>query len=354
LLKNSLIPNYSVMPTLHHVNTSTPRHSIFSILRHRWRATWNPDMYHGWGRRRSYFEGWYFKIVSPDEQFAFAVIPGISYGKNGEAHAFIQLLDGKKCTATYHEFPSDQFQPSEKYFFLKLGDNAFSAHHLKLNLPELQGELTWNDRHAWPRMLGAPGIMGWYSFVPFMQCYHGVVSVHHTLQGRLRVYSEEVDFSGGKGYIEKDWGSSFPNSWIWLQTNHFDAPHPVSLSASVAKIPWLGSHFIGYIVGFLFDQKLYRFATYTGAKLKADFDDNTVWLSFKDKTHRLNIVAHKAAGGELVSPLSGNMAGKVNESMQATVEVQLFENEQLVFSGTGRNAGLEVAGPAGELKKREW
>lgn len=322
--------------------------------RKRWRATWNPDMYHGWGKSRSYFEGWYFKLVDPAERFAFAVIPGISYGKDGKSHAFIQVLDGKKCTATYHEFASANFQPSGETFALLLDGNLFSAHSIKLNLPELQGELHWQDRHPWPKMLGAPGIMGWYSFVPFMECYHGVVSVHHTLQGALQVYGEPVDFNGGKGYIEKDWGSSFPSSWIWMQTNHFDAAHPVSLSASVAKIPWLGSHFIGYIVGFLLDKKLYRFATYTGAMMRADFDNDTVRLAFKDRKHRLEILAHKAFGGDLVSPLSGNMTGKVNESMQATVEVRLFEREQLIFEGTGRNAGLEVAGPAQELLTSKW
>ncbi|HMO38792.1 MAG TPA: tocopherol cyclase family protein [Saprospiraceae bacterium] len=320
----------------------------------RWRATWNPDMYHGWGQQRKYFEGWYFKIVDPGERFAFALIPGISYGKDGETHAFIQVLDGKKCTATYHRFEASDFQPSDQRFELNLGDNFFSTHSLRLALPELQGELQWSDRYPWPRMLGAPGIMGWYSFVPFMECYHGVVSMHHTLQGELQVYGETIDFNGGKGYIEKDWGESFPNSWIWMQSNHFDAPHPVCLMASVAKIPWLGSHFIGYIVGFLLGDRLYRFATYTGAMMQADFDESTVQLAFKDRRYRLNIGAHKAEGGELLSPLSGNMTGKVNESMQATISVQFFDGEQLLFEGTGRNAGLEVAGPAQELLTHTW
>lgn len=325
-----------------------------SHIQNRWRATWNPDMYHGWGKMRNYFEGWYFKIVDPSERFAFAVIPGIAYDKNGATHAFIQVLDGKKCTATYHEFPAEQFQPNEENFNLKVGENEFSANHLYLNLPELKGELHWHDRYPWPKMLGAPGIMGWYSFVPFMECYHGVVSVDHTFQGQLQVYGESIDFTGGKGYIEKDWGESFPNSWIWMQSNHFEAAHPVCLSASVAKIPWLGNHFIGYIVGFLLNDKLYRFATYTGAQMKANFDENTVWLSFKDKRHRLSIVAHKGKGGELQSPISGTMIGKVNESMQANIDVQLFENERLIFSGVGKNAGLEVAGSARELCTEKW
>lgn len=29
-----------------------------------------------------------------------------------------------------------------------------------------------------------------------------------------------MDFSGGRGYIEKDWGQSFPAAWVWLQINY--------------------------------------------------------------------------------------------------------------------------------------
>ena len=203
-------------------------------------------------------------------------------------------------------------------------------------------------------MLGAPGIMGWYSFVPLMECYHGVVSLNHQLEGKLSVYGQETSFSGGKGYVEKDWGRSFPSSWIWTQTNHFDTTYPVSFMASIARIPWLGSHFIGYIVGFYFQDQLYRFATYTGAKMKAYLDGQMVHLSFKGKGYRLEARAEKAEGGNLISPISGNMTGKVNESMQARVHLDFYLRDQLVFSGIGRNAGLEVAGPVEELLTEKW
>lgn len=315
----------------------------------RQRALWNPDMYHGWGHTRRYFEGWYFKIVDPAEQFAFAVIPGISYPQEGEAHAFIQVLDGKRCTATYHRVPAEAFVPSEKGFGLQLGDNFFSANTIKLALPELRGELHFHNNYPWPRSLGAPGIMGWYAFMPFMECYHGVVSMHHRLEGRLQVYGADTEFGGGIGYMEKDWGRSFPGAWIWTQTNHFDTPRRVSLMASVADIPWIGNRFTGYISGLLLEDRLFRFATYTGAKMQASIGEHEVAISFYDRRTRLDIVAHQAGGGDLVAPIQGNMTGKVNESMQATVEVQLRENGVLLFEGTGRNAGLEVAGAVEKL-----
>ena len=320
----------------------------------RWRSTWHPDMYHGWGRNNSYFEGWYFKIVDATEQNVFAVIPGISKGMDGRHHAFIQVLDGKACRATYHDFGTDAFNPSESEFHLHLGANSFSASHIALDLPELKGRIDFQNPTPWPKMLGAPGIMGWYSFVPFMECYHGVVSLHHHLAGGMEVHGQKTDFSGGIGYIEKDWGVSFPRSWIWMQSNHFQQDEKICLMASVAHIPWRGSYFIGYIVGFQWGEKLYRFATYTGAKMKAALGEKTVTLAFRDRRYRLEITGEQAPGAKLVSPISGDMTGKVNESMQGVLQVRFFEKETLLFEGTGRNAGLEIAGEVAELLTDSW
>jgi tocopherol cyclase len=322
----------------------------------RLRATWQPDMYHGWGKTRRYFEGWYVKIVDKTEKYAFAFIPGISMSPDGTAHAFIQVLDGKQCTSAYHRFSSADFVPSEYDFNLQLADNQFSTHSLKVNLSNIVGQLQFQNTTPWTKMLGAPGIMGWFSFVPFMECYHGVVSLNHTIMGSLKIHGETVDFNGGRGYIEKDWGISFPRGWIWLQTNHFnnDLKEPISLIASVAHIPFLGTHFIGYIVGFWFKGKLHRFATYTGAKMKAQFIDNQVFLSFKDNQYQLDIVATKAGTGNLISPIQGEMTGKMSESLQAIIRVRFLERGILQFEGDGRNAGLEVAGETDILWTQTW
>lgn len=320
----------------------------------RWKATWNPDRYHGWGREKHYFEGWYFKLVDPNEEQVIAVIPGISKGADGRRHSFIQVLDGKACRAAYHDFPIEAFSASPDAFQVSVGDNHFSLEGIRLHLPGLEGSLKISRPLAWPSMLGAPGIMGWYSFVPFMECYHGVVSLHHEFTGSLRIQGKPVDFSGGKGYIEKDWGVSFPRSWIWMQSNHFDTEQPACLVASVAHIPWRGGYFIGFITGFLLGGELYRFATYLGSERKVRLEEEAVWLEFRKGSRRLVIHALQAPGAALVSPIIGEMTGKVNESMQARLHVWFYEKDRLVFEGTGRNAGLEVAGSVTELLSENW
>ena len=46
--------------------------------------------------------------------------------------------------------------------------------------------------------------MGPFAFVPFMECYHGIVSMDHIIQGELEIDGVNIDFSNGRGYLEKD------------------------------------------------------------------------------------------------------------------------------------------------------
>ena len=149
--------------------------------------------------------------------------------------------------------------------------------------------------------------MGWYSWVPFMECYHGVLSLDHVLLGSLEVCGQKIDFAGGRGYIEKDWGRSFPSAWVWMQTNHFEEPG-TSLTASVAVIPWLFRSFRGTIVGLWHKGRLYRFATYTGARIKhlSITQDEVNW-TLEDRRHRLEIRATRVSSGSLRGPSQVDM-----------------------------------------------
>ncbi|HNL38845.1 MAG TPA: tocopherol cyclase family protein, partial [Saprospiraceae bacterium] len=205
-------------------------------------------------------------------------------------------------------------------------------------------QITFHHPTPWPRMLGAPGIMGWYSFVPFMECFHGVVSLHHRLSGQLTRGAELIDFSGGTGYIEKDWGRSFPRAYVWMQSSHYDATDRISLMASVAHIPWLRSYFIGFISGFWIEGRLFKFATYTGAKKILTLRDDAIEIIFRNPKTELRLRARQAPGTALQSPVSGDMTGKVQESLLASIETELYDNGKRIFEGVGRCAGLEVVG----------
>jgi hypothetical protein len=154
-----------------------------------------------------------------------------------------------------------------------------------------------------------------------------------------------MDFTGGHGYIEKDWGQSFPAAWVWFQSNHFQNV-PACITASVAIIPWVRRAFRGFIVGFWLDGRLYRFATYNGAKIESlEISDDQVKWVLRNRRYRLSLNARRVEGGLLRGPTRLDMGKRVVETLNASVQVQLKTLEgRLIFEGLGEHAGLEVMG----------
>jgi hypothetical protein len=199
--------------------------------------------------------------------------------------------------------------------------------------------------------------MGWYAWIPTMECYHGVVSLDHAIGGSLIWNRNSIDFSGGRGYIEKDWGQSFPSAWIWMQSNHFEEVG-TSLTASIAMIPWRRTRFRGFIVGLWHQCALYRFATYTGAEtLSLKLDEQKVEWVMQGETagglHRLHILAKRGEAGILAGPSTVDMGKRVAESLTAEITVRLTHlqpgDEITIFEGTGKFGGLEVHNVFDEL-----
>ena len=316
-------------------------------LSHFLHTSLNPAMYHGHTKEPPFFEGWYFKLVDATETQRYAIIPGVFLGEN--AHAFVQVLDGNTAQSTYYRFTASDFWASEEKFEIRIGENYFSEEFIELkinaDLGQISGKLHFEGLKPWPVSIASPGIMGWYAWVPKMECYHGVLSFDHQIQGGLKINGQEIDFAGGRGYIEKDWGQSFPAGYVWFQNNHFDTPG-TSLTASIAVIPWLGNAFRGFIVGLWHEGKLYRFATYTGAKTE-DFvitDERVTWV-IRDRRYRLELIASRAEGGLLHEPTRNEMLARVEETMLATVDVRLTTLDgKPIFAEIGRNTCLEVNG----------
>ena len=190
--------------------------------------------------------------------------------------------------------------------------------------------------------------MGWYAWVPFYGMLPGLVSLDHEIEGLLNYNGKEIDFSRGRGYIEKDWGKSFPEAWVWMQSNHFNSPG-TSLTASIAIIPWIRKPFLGFITGLWYNNKLYRFTTYLGSKIvKFDISDSHVDWIFRNKSFELEISATRSEGALLHAPTIKGMTKRIEESIGSVINIKLSEihkgRRSLILEDTGRNAGLEIGG----------
>ena len=318
------------------------------------RSTLHPEGYHGGAERSGFFEGWYVKLVSADRRHRWAVIPGVFLGLDGHDEAFVQVLDGASGQSWYQRYGRSELRARDDSFDVTVGPNRFTAQGMILDVADagLRGQVRFTDpMDSWPVRLWAPGVMGWYAWMPFLECYHGVVSFDHGLAGTLERDGESVPFDGGRGYLEKDWGRAFPAGYVWMQTNHFAQPG-TCLTASVALIPWLRGEFRGFIVGVRHQGELHQFATHTGARTTSlGIDDDQVRWSLRSRRGAtLDLVAERRSGGLLHAPVRTQMHRRVEETLDAQVAVRLADSTgRVLVEDTGCCAGLEVHGDLDRL-----
>jgi tocopherol cyclase len=304
----------------------------------------HPEVFQGSMKKKNYFEGWYFKHVSEGADEAFAVIPGISLSE--DTHAFIQFNDSKTGKSSYFRYDISEFSFESRKLRIMIAGSIFTTEGINLDLSNedctIKGKINYSDNLKIRSHILRPGIMGWYSYVPWMECNHAVVSVSHVLEGSVTINRTSIQLGGGKGYIEKDWGISFPESWLWMQCNNFTS-QSASVMISVGKIPWRGSFFIGFVAYFSIEGKTEILATFNGAEIieLSRKGENTTEVIIRKKGLVLRAVISKKGAGVLKAPVSGKMNNIIKESIDSTVLVELRRSGKPCFSENGVKAGYE-------------
>ena len=177
--------------------------------------------------------------------------------------------------------------------------------------------------------------------------------MNHNIEGNLVYNGKQISFNNGKGYMEKDWGHSFPKAYVWMQSNHF-SNSGVSFKSSIAIIPWLKSSFIGHIAGVLINGKLIEFTTYNGTKLiSCKISQKQVSIVMENRLFLIKIKALRELATTLAEPISGFMDGRIDESMKARIKVKLIDKKsnKTILNDIGESAGIEVAGDFEKLIK---
>lgn len=154
-----------------------------------------------------YFEGWYFKHQSPQEQ-TLALIPAFHIDTKGRRTASLQVISNAR--SWWLEYPEAQLQVSRRPFHVQVGQCGFGSQGIGLHIHRDGLNLRGTLRYG-PFAALRSDIMGPFRFFAGMQCSHGVVSMGHALSGTLELNGEYLDFSDGIEYIETDRGRSFPS-----------------------------------------------------------------------------------------------------------------------------------------------
>lgn len=288
---------------------------------------------------KGYFEGWYLKHQK--DQHVCSIIPAFHQNKKGDWSASIQIItEDASYVVSYENLPSAKVLPyvknKKRNFYCKIDKNIFSETGIILNIRKKDLVVKANLLYGtWAKP--KTDVMGIFQFVPNMQCNHGVLSFCHTMLGSININGKELDFSGGVGYIEKDWGTSFPNKYIWTQCN-WDQKNCIMTSIADILVPFLNKSFIGCICTVYYKGKEYRMATYSGVRIQKRTKRKVI---LKQGKFQLKITLLKECPFLLQAPKDGAMLRKIYESPLCKVKYQFYNDNRLIFEEVSHAASFE-------------
>lgn len=304
--------------------------------------------YQGGKKKTNYFEGWYYKNVTVDKKYTVSIIPGISYTKEKEC-AFIQVIETIHNKSYYIEYDLNDVVFKKNPFCIQIKDNYFYEDYIELDIHsdeiDLTGTLYYSELTPLKNTYYSPTIMGPFAYLP-MECNHSIISLHHYIDGVLKLNQTEIDFEDGIGYIEKDYGTSFPLSYTWIQSNTLKKDDlnfkKVSFFFSVANIPFYFFHFNGFIAVLSINDKEYRFTTYNGSKLLRIRKNKDVYKYVLKKGKYKLIIRIKPQQGQLLrSPKYGAMNNTVLESLDCECHITLYHKKKILFQQRMIKTGYE-------------
>lgn len=285
--------------------------------------------FYGRYKKRSYFEGWYFKNQSETDTISF--IPAFHVDQNQNKSASIQVITN---TAAYHlTYPINEFSVSNERFGIRIGNNMFTDRGIILDIK--RNDLTLKGKLNYTAFTPLKyDIMGPFRYVPFMQCRHSVFSLTHNVNGTIVMNGRNMSFHQGIGYVEGDRGTGFPSDYLWTQCNWYDRGNN-TVMVSIANIPIVKSSFTGCIGVIYYGGREYRLATYLGVKIRK-YNRKELWIQQGKYDLYVQLLEENAYG--LLAPEKGKMIRTVHESINCKIRYRFMIQGNVVFDYTGNGS----------------
>ena len=301
-----------------------------------------PDLFHTNLKRRRFFECWEHKLISNDGQDILIVIGVLILGK--DRLCYNEIIDGKTGANYLVKYPIDQYKPSKTSMECQYATTRFSKEGIDLSIKNdtlsINGKITFGEFKAFPSSKLSPGLMGYFSFIPFMESYFKLVSLHHSINGKITINDKIYNFDKGSSYIEKGWGKKFPDSWLMIHCNTFTEPD-TSFFVTFSPVKIIGTTIIGIQCFIMYNNEIINFSTYNNGKITLFKRLNkTLNIEIKNDTHYLDITVIPKKYGRIRIPSFRNRELFNLESSDSTVYINLLKNNNIIKSFEGKNASF--------------
>lgn len=276
-------------------------------------------------KEKNYFEGKYYKIVTEDHSVLFSFIVGISNN-----HAFIQILSNQFPENYYFKYPIKNYKKEKDTY--KIEKNIFSNTQIKLNIPtiNLHVNLTFTNQTNLKKTPYRPTIMGPASYIKGLECNHRIISLKGTVTGNIIFNQTNYSLNNSSIYIEKDYGTSFPKEYLWMQSS--SGKNKDTFVLAQGNVPIFKCKLTGLFLVISSTEKEYVFANYYGAKItQINKNKNKDIITIKQGNYQINITCNYKNGKELPSPKQGEMKETIIEYIECKANIQIKYKKNIIY-----------------------
>lgn len=301
---------------------------------------------------KSYFEDWYIKLLDAKHQTMMRF--SIRLDRIGEKNkGMLQILCDMGESREEIQIPIEHGISNKEE--LKVADNTFSEKSISLNIEEnkfkLKGQLEIGEIVDLKQSFLKPGLMGYYKYLPLMEFYQEVFALQGRITGTLQLNGEEIDLSGGQYYIQKQWGSKFPNVWLWAQGNGFEKKKDLAVSVGIARLKVLFNYYTAFAIPVYYNGELEVFSNYNGGQIAKLY-------RYKGYTHLIvtqkdKILDLKIYGRDEIECISGKETHGIRdiyECNRVKMEVKITENGSVILEDVSTECNIEMGGNTSKLK----
>ena len=333
--------------------------------------------YH-WNRiAPSYFEGWYYRLTLPDLAQTFAFMYSIEdpVGNNRNSGGAVQIL-GIDETYLCRSFPntSEFFADREQLSFghwkqhdLYLPPQLLSPAEFNRYIVEgyqatanlNQGSIydpvrneycRWEYQikpiYGWGNLEQPQSTAGWLSFLPIFEPGWQITMAHGLATGWIEWRSNRYQFNDAPAYSEKNWGSSFPQKWFWLNCNSFSQINDLALTAGggIRQVLWWQEEVA--LIGIHYRGKFYEFAPWN-SQVSWQIEPWGKWrMQAASDQYKVTLKGETNLPGTYVrTPTAKGLVFNCRDTTRGTLSLELSDRaDRTIVKANSMQAGLEVGG----------
>jgi tocopherol cyclase len=334
--------------------------------------------YHWNGLSKNYFEGWYLRITIPEIKQTFAFMYSIEnpLGNQFYAGGAVQILgiDEQYLCRTFLNL--QHFWANKNNFSfghwgkhnLSIQPQLLSSEEFTHNIqegyqvtPTLNQGCIYNPKtpkycrwqyqikpvYGWGNHnTSQQATAGWLSYLPIYDPGWQITMAHGVATGWIEWENQIYLFSNAPVYSEKNWGTSFPQKWFWLNCNSFDNQPDLALTAGggIRELLWW-QETVG-LIGIHYQGKFYEFVPWN-ARISWEIMPWGSWKmeAINHQNYSVTLTGKTNLLGTYVrTPTAQGLKLNCRDTTQGNLTLELKKQAKIIVKANSNLAGLEIGG----------